>query len=406
MGVELNPSQLPPRQLSRPVAETARACRVDPRIPATVPGFDAPFFQAGLAGYSDGAMRLVARRHGAPFCITEALLDRTLILGGKGRRKEDPDLIATEVGMGDLEENRIAGLDDHPAAGQIMGTFPDEMAQGSLILVNMGYEVIDVNLACPVKKIKRRSRGGHFLAHPDDAIELLRAVRAAVPAHVPCTVKLRRSFDDTPEMARAFERIFEASYDLGYAWATVHCRTVEQRYVGPGRWEFLRDLVKRYSDRLIFGSGDIWTVLDIFRMLDMCGVHAVSVARGCIGNPWIFAQARAMMRGEPPMAPTLAQQRAVLEEHYRLAQVIHGDRTTGRQMRKFGIKFAHHHPWAVEVKRDFIACERAPDWDAVFERHYGPEAEARAARLGWAPAEVTEASAAGAMSDADVDCAA
>ncbi len=405
MGVELNPSQLPARRLSRPVAETARGFCVDPRIPAAVPGFDAPFFQAGLAGYSDGAMRLVARRHGAPFCITEALLDRTLILGGKGRRKEDPDLIATEVGMGDLEENRIAGLDDHPAAGQIMGTYGDEMAEGSLILVGMGYEVIDVNLACPVKKIKRRNRGGHFLAHPDDAIAILRAVREAVPANVPCTVKLRRSYDDTPDMVRAFERIFEATYDLGYAWATVHCRTVEQRYVGPGRWEFLRDLVKRYPDRLIFGSGDVWTVLDIFRMLDMCGVHAVSVARGCIGNPWIFAQARAMMRGERPMAPTLAEQRGVLEEHYRLAQVIHGDKTTGRQMRKFGIKFSHHHPWAFEVKRDFISCEKAADWAAVFERHYGPEAEARAARMGWQPAEVTEASAAGAMADADVDCA-
>jgi tRNA-dihydrouridine synthase len=405
MGVELHPSELPPRELSRPVAETARLHRVDPRIPALVPRFDAPFFQAGLAGYSDGAMRLVARRHGAPFCVTEALLDRTLILGGKGRRKEDPDLIATEVGMGDPEENRIAGLDDHPAAGQIMGTLPDEMARGSLILVDMGYEVIDVNLACPVKKIRRRNRGGHFLAHPDAAIEILRAVRAAVPARIPCTVKLRRSYDDTPEMARAFERIFDAAYETGYAWATVHCRTVEQRYRGPGKWEFLRDLVRRHPDRLIFGSGDIWTVLDIFRMLDMCGVQAVSVARGCIGNPWIFAQARAMMRGERPVGPTLAEQRAVLEEHYRLAQVIHGDRRTGRQMRKFGIKFAQHHPWSAEVRRDFIGCEREGDWAAVFERHYGPEAEARAAREGWAPPEITEASAAAAMLDAETDCA-
>lgn len=406
VGVELNPSQLPPRQLSRPVAETARECRVDPRIPAILPGFDAPFFQAGLAGYSDGAMRLIARKHGAPYCITEALLDRTLINGGKGRRKEDPDLIATEVGMGDLEENRLAGLDDHPSAGQIMGTFPDEMAQGSLILVKMGYEVIDVNLACPVKKIKRRNRGGHFLAHPQDAIEILRAVREAVPSGTPCTVKLRRAYDDTPQMARAFEEIFAASYELGYAWATVHCRTVEQRYTGPGRWEFLRDLVRRNPDRIILGSGDIWTVLDIFRMLDVCGVHAVAVARGCIGNPWIFQQARAMMRGERPMNPTLAQQRAVLEEHYRFAQVIHGDRVTGRQMRKFGIKFAAHHPWAAEVKRDFIACERAADWDAVFERHYGTEAEARALRERWSPSEVTDADATAVMVDADTDCAA
>ena len=125
MGVELNPSRIPPRELSRSVEETARLLRIDPRIPAAVPGFDAPFFQAGLAGYSDGAMRLVARMHGAPFCVTEALLDRTLINGGKGRRKEDPDLIASEIGMGEIEDNCAAGVGDHPLAGQIMGSWPD-----------------------------------------------------------------------------------------------------------------------------------------------------------------------------------------------------------------------------------------------------------------------------------------
>ena len=102
MSVEMDPDGVPVRVLSRPVEEIARSHVLDPRIPATVPGFDAPFFQAGLAGYSDGAMRLIARRHGCPFCITEALLDRTLINGGKGRRREDPDLIASECGLGDI----------------------------------------------------------------------------------------------------------------------------------------------------------------------------------------------------------------------------------------------------------------------------------------------------------------
>ena len=404
MGVELEPSALPPRRLSRPVADTARACRVDPRILAAVPGFDAPFFQAGLAGYSDGAMRLVARAHGAPFCVTEALLDRTLINGGKGRRKEDPDLIASEVGMGDLLENRAAGLDDHPIAGQIMGSEPGEMAEGSVILARMGYEVIDVNLACPVKKIRRRARGGHFLAHPDDAIAILRSVRSAVPAGIPCTVKLRRSYDDSPAMVHAFERIFDAAYELGYAWATVHCRTVEQRYVGPGRWEFLEDLVRRHPDRLVFGSGDIWTVLDIFRMMDMCGVHAVSVARGCIGNPWIFRQAREMMAGRPPLGPSVAEQREVLLAHFRFSEVIHGERRTGRHMRKFGIKFARHHPEASAVKADFIRCETSEEWSSVIDRHYGPAAEARIAESGWVPPVVTDASGVAAMADADASC--
>jgi tRNA-dihydrouridine synthase B len=404
MGVELSPSGIPARTLSRPVEETARLARADPRVTALVPGFDAPFFQAGLAGYSDGAMRLVARAQGAPFCVTEALLDRTLINGGKGRRKEDPDLIASEVGMGDLEDNRAAGLDDHPLAGQVMGSWPDEMARGAEILCGMGHEVIDVNLACPVKKIKRKARGGHFLAYPEDAVGILRAVRDAVPAGTPCTVKLRRSFSDTPEMERNFERIFDAAYELGYAWSTVHCRTVEQKYHGPGRWEFLRDLVRRRPDRVIFGSGDVWTVLDIFRMMDVCGVQGVSVARGCIGNPWIFRQARDMMAGREPMGPSISEQREVLLAHWRFSEVIHGERRTGRHMRKFGIKFAQHHPHAMEVKRDFIGCETSVEWRDVIERHYGPGAESRALESGWRPSRVTDASAAMAMADADLDC--
>src|SRR5688572_4720304 len=150
MSVDLEPSGMVMHPTARPIAQIARSVRVDPRIAKIVPGFDAPFFQAGLAGYSDGAMRLIARRHGCPYCITEALLDRTLISGGKGRRKEDPDLLARELGasgsdvkgldflpgeeLGDLEVNRIASLHDHPIAGQIMGTTPHEMAGGAQIL--------------------------------------------------------------------------------------------------------------------------------------------------------------------------------------------------------------------------------------------------------------------------------
>jgi tRNA-dihydrouridine synthase len=195
-------------------------------------------------------------------------------------------------------------------------------------------------------------------------------VRAVVPREIPCTVKLRRAYDDTPEMAAKFEEIFAATYELGYAWAVVHCRTVQQKYLGPGKWEFLRDLVRRYPDRVIFGSGDIWTVDDIFRMHDYTGVHGVSVARGCIGNPWIFTQARALMRGETARAPTLSEQRAALESHFELAMQLHGEAAGGRRMRKFGIKFATHHPEAERVKREFIDCETVVDWRRTLERWY------------------------------------
>jgi len=380
MSVELEPDEATGGRyrwtLDRPVAEVARTARVDPRIRALVPGFDAPFFQAGLAGYSDGPMRLVAREHGAPFCVTEALLDRTLINGGKGRRKEDPDLLASECGLGDPEENRIAGLEDHPIAGQVMGTLPHEMARASEILVGMNYDVIDVNLACPVKKIRKSNRGGHFLAHPEDAIAVLAAVRAAVPERIPCTVKLRRAWDDTPEMARAFERIFDAAYDLGYAWTTVHCRTVRQRYLGPAKWDFLRDLRRRHPDRIFFGSGDIWEVEDIFAMLEWTGVSGVSVARGCIGNPWIFRQARSLMAGGEPVVPAPVEQRRALVRHFELAVALHGETRAGRLMRKFGIKFARHHPSPAEVKREFIACSTVAEWREVIDRRYPDAAPA------------------------------
>jgi tRNA-dihydrouridine synthase B len=370
MSVEMEPTSLPVRRIERSIPDIAREVEIDPRIPAIVPGFDAPFFQAGLAGYSDGAMRLVARQHGCPYCITEALLDLTLLNGGKGRVREDPDLLAAECGLGDPESNRLAGLDDHPIAGQIMGTEPDDMARGAAMLADMNYDVIDINLACPVKKIRRRKRGGHFLIAPGDALDVVRAVRDAVPDEIPVTVKIRRAFDDTDEMATNFDRIFDGLYEIGCAWATVHCRTVTQKYKGPGRWSFLADLVERFPDRPIFGSGDIWTVNDIFAMLEYTGVHAVSVARGCIGNPWIFRQARELMAGKSPKDPTVHEQRDALLNHFKLAVALHGETGASRMMRKFGIKFSVHHEEPDTVKRRFIEASSIAEWTRVLEEHY------------------------------------
>ncbi|MDP6987560.1 MAG: tRNA-dihydrouridine synthase family protein [Phycisphaerales bacterium] len=354
----------------------AAGTRVDPRISDAVAGFDAPFFQAGLAGYSDAAMRLVARRHGCPYCVTEALLDRTLISGGKGRTREDPNILRAEC-LGDPDNNRLSGLEDHPVAGQVMGSDPDEMGKAAAMLVELGHDVVDVNLACPVKKIKRRKRGGHFLTAPTEAIAVLRAVRDAVPNAIPCTVKLRRGWDDSPQMAANFETIFEGAYEAGFLWATVHCRTVEQRYIGPSHWPFLRQLVQRHPDRLIFGSGDIFEVGDIFAMMQQTGVHAVSVARGCIGNPWIFTQARQLMRGENPTPPSLVQQRHALIDHFRLCAALHGEAGGSRMMRKFGIRFSVHHEQAETVRKAFIAVKSAADWQRVLDRYYvsGPSSE-------------------------------
>ena len=146
---------------------------------------------------------------------------------------------------------------------------------------------------------------------------------------------------------------------------------MQQKYLGPGKWEFLTDLVARHPDKIIFGSGDIWNVEDIFAMLEYTGVHAIAVARGCIGNPWIFRQARQLMAGELPIPPSIAEQRRTLLEHFELSIALHGEAKASKMMRKFGIKFSAHHPQPQDVKMEFINCKSAVDWHDVMNRRYG-----------------------------------
>ena len=319
---------------------------------------DAPFFQAGLAGYSDTAMRLVARRHGCPYCVTEALLDMFLIQGGRGLK------------MAELHEL------DHPIAGQLMGSHPADIARGAKVLLGMGYDVIDVNLACPVKKIKKKSRGGHLMSVPDEAIATLDAVKQAVGDAAPCTVKLRRGSDDSPEALKNFHTIFQAVIDLGYAGAVVHGRSVKQKYIGPSNWDFLRSLTDQYghvNGFTIGGSGDVWQAADIFKMLEYTKVHWVSVARGCIGNPWVFKQARAIMAGdlnEASRPPTIFEQRNVLMQHFELSIAAHGEQLASKLMRKFSIRFSRHHPQGEAVRKAFINVMGLPSWRAVLQRYY------------------------------------
>jgi nifR3 family TIM-barrel protein len=323
-----------------------------------------PFFQAGLQGYSDAPMRIIARRHGSPFAVTEAMLDRFLLSGGKALRNAEID------------------DEDHPIAGQIIGFDPEDMAKAARILVGLGYDVIDLNLACPVKKIRHEPRGGHLLDDPRQAIAIVRAVRAEIGDEVPLTVKLRRGYDDLPDATEAFHLVFEAVISEGFAAATVHGRTVKQKYVGPSKWAFLRDLVASHPSFTILGSGDIFTPESIFEMIRETGVQGVSVARGAIGNPWIFRQAKMLLAGETARPPSVTEQREVLSEQFLLSLRFKSENDTGRMMRKFGIKFSHHHPRESEVSAAFIATKNCADWWDVLRRFYDSDGEPRTESLG------------------------
>src|SRR5262245_23755285 len=204
---------------------------------------DFPVVQAALSGYSDMPMRLIARRLGAPYTLCEVMLDRFVVQLKPRRRNRHFLHVADE---------------EHPTGGQLMGADPTEFGPAALRLVENGFDVIDINFGCPVKKVLGRCRGGFHLGQPDVALEIIRRVRDAVPTHIPVTLKMRRGIDDSAESRDKFFQIFDAAYDLGVAAITVHGRTVKQRYDGPSRWEFLRELKEHADERVVLGSGDLF----------------------------------------------------------------------------------------------------------------------------------------------------
>ncbi len=320
---------------------------------------DFPVVQAALSGYSDWAMRVIARRLGAPYTLCEVMLDQFLI-GPSHSRKNQGRLRVTD--------------EEHPVGGQLMGANPDDFGPAALRLVEAGFDVIDINFGCPVKKVLGRCRGGFLLSQVATALEIVGRVRDAVPAAIPVTVKMRRGIDTSAESRERFFTIFDGAFARGVAVITVHGRTVEQRYIGPSSWDFLREVKRHAGDRVVLGSGDLFTPQACLDMIRETGVDGVTVARGAIGNPWIFQQVRALAAGLPlPDPPSLFEQRDVIAEHYRLAEQVYGPEVCCRQMRKFGIKYSRLHPRSLEVRDAFIAVRRPGQWQEVLDAWYAED---------------------------------
>jgi nifR3 family TIM-barrel protein len=323
--------------------------------------FEFPVVQAALSGYSDHAMRRVARLCGAPYALDEVVLDRLIVV--KGRKQQRHLTLAP---------------DDHPIGGQLMGSDPSQFPAAARALVEAGFDVVDINFGCPVPKVLGRCRGGFLLSMPAIAIEIIQRVRDAVPFNAPVTVKMRRGIDDSAESRDKFYEIFDGAFATGVSAITVHGRTVEQRYVGRSRWEFLAEVKKHAGTRTVLGSGDLFCAEDIVAMIRQTGVDGVSVARGAIGNPWIFRETRSLLNGQVrPDPPTVFEQRAIIHEHYRVAMEVHGPKQGARTMRKFGIKYSRLHPNATTVRDAFVSVSDENDWRTVLEQFYCIDAPGR-----------------------------
>jgi tRNA-dihydrouridine synthase B len=319
---------------------------------------DFPIVLAALAGYSDLPYRLICRSLGAPYASTEVMIDRFLLQEGKLKKH----LLRTAP-------------DDHPVGGQIMGSDPATMAAAAVVLRDLGFDVIDLNFACPVKKVVSRRRGGFMMSQPERTLAVIRAVRDAVPDR-PVTLKLRQSFALGDVERAALWTIAGGAFEAGVDAICLHTRAVEQMYRGEADWNILREFRRAFPGRTIIGSGDVRTPADALRMIAETGVDGVSAARGAIGNPWFFRQAREIAAGLPPSFPGLDEQREIMERHYAMAIAQYGERKGTFQMRHFGISYGRVHPHPKQIRMAFVAVRNAAEWRAVLDAHYSPSAAA------------------------------
>jgi tRNA-dihydrouridine synthase B len=199
-------------------------------------------------------------------------------------------------------------------AVQIFGRDPAALANGARMAVEIGASIVDINMGCPAKKVTAGACGSALMREPALAASLVAAVRAAVPAEIPVTVKHRAGWDECSQNAPEFAR---ALVDAGAAMITVHGRTRAQGFSGSARMEPIAAVRAALPSSIpVIGNGDVKDVAAYRRMKAETGCDGVMIGRGAMGNPWLFQTLVALERGQPdPGPPSLVERRRVWRRH-------------------------------------------------------------------------------------------
>ena len=238
---------------------------------------DSPFVVSPMAGMTDTAFRRLVKRQGGCGLVVSEMVSSEGLIRGIDRTLEYAEY---------TEEER-------PVSIQIFGGEPAKMAEAARVVEQMGANIVDVNMGCPVPKIARHNAGCSLMREPAHAAEIIAAMSKAVT--IPVTVKMRKGWDDGEVNAGELAQRVE---DAGAKAIAIHGRTAKQSYSGTADWDFVTDVAKTVSIP-VFGSGDCIEPEDIVARMKS-GVSGVYVGRGVLRNPWILAQARDLLDGREP----------------------------------------------------------------------------------------------------------
>lgn len=271
-----------------------------------------PLFLAPMAGVTDYAFRTVCAGLGANVTVTEMVSSRAL----QYRDKKSAGLLRKNEGS-------ICGA-------QIFGNDPEVMAEAAVLALELSHcDFLDINMGCPMPKVANNGDGCGLMRTPELAGQIVNAVSRAVP--VPVTVKCRLGWDrgsiNAPELAKRLE-------DNGAVMVTVHGRTRSMLYSGTADWDEIRKVKEAVSIPVI-ANGDITGAETALRCLRRTGADGIMVGRSSFGDPWIFTEISAALRGDPvPARPPLKERVEVAVAQFRLAEQDHGEHIACLEARK------------------------------------------------------------------------
>ena len=270
------------------------------------------YILAPMAGVTDLPFRILCKEQGAGLLCMEMISAKALRYNNRNTKallEIDPK--------------------EYPVSLQLFGSEPDIMAEQAKRIEELPFQILDINMGCPVPKVVKNGEGAALMKNPGLVYDIVHKVSRAIEK--PVTVKIRKGFDDDQVNAVEIAKIVE---EAGGAAVAVHGRTREQYYSGCADWEIIRRVKDAVSIPVI-GNGDVTSGQRALDMLEQTGCDGVMIGRGCQGNPWIFRELLEYEEtGRIPERPSKSQIRDIMLRHARLQMEFKGDYLGIREMRK------------------------------------------------------------------------